>query len=491
MVDYVIVPWIDTATGLGLDGKVISEFYIPPEMDRLAELCLKQYDMVVRDKTMITSKSDKGGAIWKLNTNHGTRSLKVLHRTPKRSLFSVEAQQYLVSQGARIPQLIRNKKGELYCEFGGKVWIVSDWIDSLVPATKIDLSGAKALCFGLGEFHHHSKKYAPPSEAAFSSRVAKWPKHYAKMKTKMAWFREIATIYRDLPNAPRLLELVGRFEKQADEQLKLLQASDYDVMVRMGDSFWGLAHQDFGWSNGQLGDGGLWIIDLDGVAFDFPFRDLRKLISSTMDDMGVWDLQWIRGMIQAYHQGNPLSQQMYELLVIDLAFPNEFYKHVKEMVFDPVPFFTRELGPILDRIMLTEQSKWIAIAELRKDMTNYKRENYEPTETELVVDPAQTERKSKVHVVPAYKENVAQTALVVSPKKRSKKKLPVFKIKVKQRELKPMIKLLKELPVIKSKSKAVSKVRVKLYQGSSLVTSKTMSKKQYQQTFKPAKKESR
>jgi CotS family spore coat protein len=91
-----------------------------------------------------------------------------------------------------------------------------------------------------------------------------------------------------------------------------------------------ITHQDYGWSNGQVGPGGgIWIIDLDGVAFDLPIRDLRKLITSTMDDMGSWDLTWMRGMIDAYNQANPIEPDLMQVLLIDMALPNEFYKHVK------------------------------------------------------------------------------------------------------------------------------------------------------------------
>lgn len=99
----------------------------------------------------------------------------------------------------------------------------------------------------------------------------------------------------------------------------------------VGLLFW-IIHQDYGWSNGQIGPGGIWIIDLDGVAYDLPIRDLRKLITSTMDDMGVWDVTWMRGMIDAYNQANPIEPELYQVLLIDMALPNEFYKHVKEGV---------------------------------------------------------------------------------------------------------------------------------------------------------------
>lgn len=374
MEQYKIVPWDDMleeeSSGLNL------EQYVPPELERLAHDVCKSYEMSVSGMTLITSKPDKGGAIWRIDTNHGPRSLKVLHRTPQRSLFSVHAQQYVVSNGARVPGIILTKDGANSVVAGGKLWIVTDWISELTPVAKIDLEGAMTLCHGLGEFHHWSKGYVPPAEAGNSSRIFKWESQYEKILTKIGWFRHIAELYRDTAASEKLLSVLDMFEGQAKEMLERFRASAYRRMVAKGEAHWGLAHQDYGWSNGQMGPGGIWVIDLDGVAYDLAIRDLRKIITSTMDDMGSWDLNWIRGVIEAYHRANPLDQETFELLWIDMAFPNEFYKHVKEVVFSPVEFMNTELGAILDRVLATEANKWEVLKELEKDKSQYAAGDY-------------------------------------------------------------------------------------------------------------------
>ncbi|MGZ9584868.1 CotS family spore coat protein [Paenibacillus marinisediminis] len=387
---YQIVPWDHLMTAPETEGKpavgTVLEQYVPPELEALAWKVMEQYDMRVSQMVLITSKPDKGGAIWRIDTDKGPRSIKVLHRTPQRSLFSIGAQQYLVEQGARVPALIPTIDDQLYVEAGGKAWIVTDWIDTLIQASKIDLEGASALCQGLGEFHLWSKNYVPPHGAAKSSRLYNWPKHYQKILTKIGWFRDIAEAYPETAGSAPLLQVIDEFEQQAREMLDRLQNSAYSSMVAMGESYWGLAHQDYGWSNGQMGPGGIWVIDLDGVAYDLPFRDLRKLMTSTMDDMGVWDITWIRGMIEAYNRGNPLDQEMFDLLWIDMAFPNEFYKHVKEMVFDPVNFMNLELAPILQRVLTTESTKWQVLQELLNDRDKYPPGDYMPQHEPLPWD---------------------------------------------------------------------------------------------------------
>lgn len=105
MEQYVIKPW-DTRDD-GQPAPVDWDMQVPPEVDAIAELVMKEYEMSVSSKTLITSKPDKGGAIWRIETDKGPRSLKVLHRTPERSLYSVGLQEYVVRQGPEFPRSFR------------------------------------------------------------------------------------------------------------------------------------------------------------------------------------------------------------------------------------------------------------------------------------------------------------------------------------------------------------------------------------------------
>ncbi len=359
MNEILIEPWeLDDLT---------SEFFVPEYIEKLADEVLLQYDFSIQSMQVITTKSDKGGAIWKIETSSGPKSLKLLHRRPARSLFSLGAQEYLVEvQGARVPAIIKTKDGNNYVEAGGKLWFVAEWIESLTPATK-DLEGAKQLCYALGEFHRLSKGYEPPKQAEIASRLHKWPKSFEKVIDKMDWFRNIAHAYQELPASSHLLSVVDVFEQQAIRSLERLNQSSYLDFVKEGNANWGLVHQDYGWSNGQMGANGMWIIDLDGVAYDLPIRDLRKLISGTMADEYRWDTTWVREMIKAYHESNPINAQLYELLMIDLSLPNEFYKNIKEVVYEPELFLNEQTIQLIQTIVDIDQTKWPVLEEIKDD----------------------------------------------------------------------------------------------------------------------------
>ncbi|CAH0345486.1 CotS family spore coat protein [Bacillus sp. CECT 9360] len=354
-----IVPWeVD---------ELVDDFFIPEYIENLGIEVLQYYSFSVQSMQVITTKPDKGGAIWKLETNEGPKSLKLLHRRPTRSLFSLGAQEYLVDvQGARVPAIVPTKDGTNYVEAGDKLWFVAEWIEPLQPVSK-DLDGAKHLCLALGEFHRLSKGYIPPKQAEIASRLHKWPKNYEKTIAKMDWFRNISKAYDEMPASVPLLNVIDKFEEQARTSLERLNQSCYLDLVQQGNQYWGLVHQDYGWSNGQMGADGMWIIDLDGVAFDLPIRDLRKLISGTMADLYRWDAKWVREMILAYHEANPITSQLYEILMIDLSLPNEFYKNIKEVVYEPELFLNDQTTQLIQTIVETDQTKWPVLNEIQHD----------------------------------------------------------------------------------------------------------------------------
>lgn len=379
MENKLIEPWVE---GEELGNE--SEFFVPDYITQYAHDVLKQYNFSVKSMNVVTTKSDKGGAIWKLETNAGPKSLKLLHRRPTRSLFSLGAQEYLVNvQKANVPPIIKSKDGASFIEAGGKCWFVAEWIEPLTPVTK-DLEGAKQLCHALGEFHRLSQGYIPPQQAELPSRLYKWPKSFQKVIDKMDWFRNLANAYKEMPASSAVLEVVGQFEQQAKQGFEALSQSRYDDLTKLGNESWGLVHQDYGWSNGQMGADGMWIIDLDGVAYDIPIRDLRKLITGTMADLFKWDATWVREMIRAYHEANPISKELYDILMIDLAMPNEFYKNIKEIVYEPELFLNDETTAMIRTIVDTDQTKWPVLEEVKRDRDKFKPFNFDLIKEDMV-----------------------------------------------------------------------------------------------------------
>ncbi|MFC7060543.1 CotS family spore coat protein [Halobacillus seohaensis] len=359
MTDQTIKPWAHEND--------VDSLYVPVYIVEMAKEVVQFYDFQVHHMTVMATKDKKGGAIWKIDTSDGPFSLKLLHRRPTHSKFSLGAQEYLVKEKkARVPTIFKTKQGKNYVEMGGKLWFIAEWIESLRPVSE-DLEGTKKLCYALGEFHKLSKGYVPPAEAENISRLHRWPRTYERVEKKLGWFRDIANVYSDMPASSTILSYIDNFQEQAQQAIKRLGDSNYKEIVSKGTQEAGFVHQDYGWSNAQMGDEGMYVIDLDGVSYDITIRDLRKLIIDRMHSLEQWDINWIREMIQAYDQANPITDDEYELLLIDLSLPNLFYKNMKDIVYSPTTFMNESLAQDLQLIIELEKQKWPVLEELSKD----------------------------------------------------------------------------------------------------------------------------
>ncbi|WP_181347990.1 CotS family spore coat protein [Thalassobacillus sp. CUG 92003] len=368
MTDQIIEPWV-------VDENAQDSFQVPAYIEEIAHQVAEYYHFRVQNMTVMATKEEKGGAIWKIDTDHGPFSLKLLHRRPTHSKFSLGAQNYLVNEkNAKVPAIVKTKDGNDYVEMGGKLWFVANWIETLQQLPE-DLEGTKKLCYTLGEFHKLTKGYVPPAEAEKISRLHRWPRTYERVEKKLGWFQDIATAYSEMPASSTILNVIDMFQEQASQARERLMASPYEDFVARGTEDASLVHQDYGWSNAQLADDGMWVIDLDGVSYDIAIRDLRKLIIDRMHAMGHWDINWARDMIQAYDDANPISDEEFEMLLIDLSLPNLFYKNVKEIVYDPALFLTDTLAQELQEIIDLEQTKWPVLEQLAND-----RKGGQPTE---------------------------------------------------------------------------------------------------------------
>lgn len=220
---------------------------VPPEIFALAEEAARSWSMSVTGWQLAATKPEKGwGAIWRIETDRGPRSIKLLHRPFERNLFSIHAQQYVTERKGRVAPLIRTKNGQLWTIVQGRMFIVTEWIDGLHPASKVTVEGAQQLCEGLAEFHRFTQGYVPPPQAYYASRMQRWPGVYRKMRTKIDWFEHLARAYSDMPASRLLLEVLPRFRSHADQAIARLERSAYRKLVARGDQAWGLVHQDEG-----------------------------------------------------------------------------------------------------------------------------------------------------------------------------------------------------------------------------------------------------
>lgn len=298
------------------------------DLHLLANTVLQDYAMVPEKLTQIQNKGLK--TVWKFLYNGQTYCLKRLRHPVEKALFSVSAQMQIYEKGGNVAKVFLNSKGSGITEYMDQVFILYSWLDGrdLKFRNPSDLSAGLE---GLSEFHQASKGYLPPENARISSKLGKWPNQYESMKNRMVEWKEEAKLKSHQSGYSSYLKYVDGILEIADMAAKALQQSSYDKLTAIAPEQSSLCHQDYGDGNAVLSGERVYVLDLDGVTYDLPARDLRKIIGKQMAKQNLWSKDSIETILGFYEKKHPLSSQERELLMIDLLYPHWFFGDVKNL----------------------------------------------------------------------------------------------------------------------------------------------------------------
>lgn len=298
------------------------------DLYKLAREVLKEYEIDFKDISVIQSGGIK--TVWRLKTTMGDLCLKRLKQTYDKALFSVNAQDYVKNSGGNVPAIIKDKRGNPIVTFNDQLFVVYEWLygKDLSFSNPEDL---KSAIHGLSKFHVSSKGYAAPQDARVSSKLGKWPDQYSSMKNKLSSWKEIAKEKSSIGYYNSYLKHVDSIIEICEKALDLLNTSPYKEVTAEDSKSIVLCHQDYGKGNAILTDDGVYVIDLDGVTWDHPARDLRKIIGKQSENRGNWDISAVKTVVDWYCEKNPLSSVDKELIYIDLLYPHWFYGLVKNI----------------------------------------------------------------------------------------------------------------------------------------------------------------
>ncbi|OXS62641.1 hypothetical protein B1A99_01940 [Cohnella sp. CIP 111063] len=287
----------------------------------LAQRVLTEFPIVPRSVSLVQATETK--AIWKVTTRDRTYVLKRLNYGLEKMHFAIQAQKYIQDHGGPVPHLTKTKRGKLYAEYNGQVFILFDWITGRKPdfGDPNDLRRAVRL---LARFHRSSSGFRPPIACRESTKLGKWPGQYEKMKLHMKEWQTAGV-------QPALVGVLkpywGGLIRQAEQVQDRLARSGYDRLSASEPR--NLCHQDYSEGNVLVSGSGGAVLDLDSVTYDFPARDLRKLILKRMVEKGRWDSALYHSVIKWYTEVNPLNSGQMRLVQIDLSFPHLFYESAK------------------------------------------------------------------------------------------------------------------------------------------------------------------
>lgn len=324
-------------------------------LKQLASEIAASYPFRVKSMTLVQNAGQK--VVWRLETEVGSLCLKRLPHGEDRSLFGVAAQEYVKSRGARVPAVIRTSDGAPYVVRDGNVYVVYEWLAGRHPRLG-NLDDRRQLVQGMAMFHKASRGYEPPQGAVVSNKIGRWPEQYAQMIEEFREWKRVATASPKAIASRALLRHVDGAIERGERALAGLQASSYAQVCQEPI---GLCHQDYGVSNCLLTPAGPAVIDLDGITFDLPARDIRKLLHKLFESRGGWSAATYRAVLAAYQEVYPLTPEHLDALRWDLRFPHPFFALAKN------PFkkkervgaeFLRDLATVAK----TEESIWAGFA---------------------------------------------------------------------------------------------------------------------------------
>jgi spore coat protein I len=327
------------------------------DLKLLATQVLQQYDIIPSSISIIQSGSIK--TVWKIVANNKVYCLKRLKQTLDKVLFSVNAQIYIKETGGNVPGIYLDVNGEPIVSYNDQLFVNYEWLngrDLNFTSTK-DFSQAIG---GLARFHASSKGYTAKTGARISTKLGKWPNQYESMRKKMLTWKETA---KTIGTSQHLtyIKYVDSIADIAQQAKMLLENSEYISLTSETSKVPVLCHQDFGKGNALLKDNNeVFVIDLDGVTFDLPSSDLRKIIGKIAENTGRWDTKSISDILNWYSSVNPVTDEEKKILYIDLLFPHWFFGLVKNQYINMKALKASEI----ERIAKLEMSKVQILKEL-------------------------------------------------------------------------------------------------------------------------------
>lgn len=319
-------------------------------LDKIALDVLNQYGIVPESMTVIQSGTIK--TVWKLRAAGRLLCLKRLRQTIDKAQFSVNAQIHIKNTGGLVPGVILDKSSQPIVQYNDQLFVLYEWINGtdLNFGNPADLRQAVQ---GLAHFHIASRGYKPDGDSRVSTKLGKWPEQYSSMKNKLTAWKEIAAGAISQPHYSAYVKYSNSMTSIANQAIDRLAKSKYNLLAGDNSSSIVLCHQDYGKGNALAAGNDIFVLDLDGVTFDLPARDLRKIIGKIAENKGQWQAGTIKDILNWYTAVNPLNEDEREVLYTDLMFPHWFYGLVKNLFQGGKPLKASEI----ERIAKLEETK--------------------------------------------------------------------------------------------------------------------------------------
>ncbi|HOP74980.1 MAG TPA: CotS family spore coat protein [Bacillota bacterium] len=264
--------------------------------------------------------------VFRVETDNGTKNLKISPFNPERLAFVHGAVQHLILRGfTRMVPLIPTLSGDTYVSSHGYAFSLFDWIEG----RQADFSYPEELkesTRALAEFHQCSAGFTPPPGSNMRDLLGKCLRHFEERYQNLVDFKKQARHIQHDEFARLYLENVDFFLPMAETAIVKLKASNYTQLVQQAKFNQTFCHGDPAARNFILTpQGNIFMIDFDSTRLDLPIMDLIKFTRRVMKKHD-WNFETARLIIDAYQEVIPLSPEELDVMRATFYFPQKFWR---------------------------------------------------------------------------------------------------------------------------------------------------------------------
>lgn len=271
-----------------------------------------------------------------LKTDRGSFFAKCMYVSEERHQFILEAEEYLRNRGIHIPKVRLTLSGRPCFVWQGKLFFLQQEIPgklySLKKPKQIQRVGAL-----LGRIHASSVGFLSSSGMLFNGALA-WEQEYeSDLLSMKSWQKQHARMTK--PKIALIHAYLPFFLRTGSKMQKQLQQSAFFQRWKgRPEHLHSLCHGDFHMGNVIVSEDKLNVIDWEDVRYDYPSKDLNRLLMMLMRRQRKWKEEKCRMLLKAYFKQNPMNKAEKTLLYQDLAFPHIFERFLRQKLYKQMDY---------------------------------------------------------------------------------------------------------------------------------------------------------
>lgn len=299
-------------------------------MEELIQKIEEEYGLTV-EKHEVMRDTDKSLVIV-LNTSRGKYIGKTLYITPERQEFILDAEEHLRKKGVLIPEVRKTKTKNRFIDWIGSPFILQTWVSwpmiALNSPARIERIGAT-----LGMIHARSRGFSSKQGYLYNGALT-WESEYQQdLSALESWYSQHK---KDTdPTTALLAKYIPAFLGAGyAASLQLEKSRYYSKWKQQPLRKHFLCHGDFNNGNLLSSKQKITVIDWEDVRYDFPSKDIMRLLYLLMRKKGRWSSQTFTRLMTGYLGQNSLSRAQRHLLFADLAFPHMVERYLRHRQYN-------------------------------------------------------------------------------------------------------------------------------------------------------------